>query len=606
MIFFQKRIWVYLSLGLTCSSLPFLSKTKLRCETPKYKVEFRGVDSSKELRSLKRSSSLLQYKKKSPKSLAALRYRAEHDIPNLIEVLHAYSYYDACVNTTSYRLPSGKLRMIVAVNKGDPYLLSQFNLTPTRSYQKDEFAFDQVTLSELGIKLDKPAVSTEIVNAEKKLISLLNQSGFPLAELSKPDILVDQAQKTVAVNVKVDEGPIAYFGDVFIQNQGSVRPRFIRNRISWKKGELYNSQKILETEKKLYDSGLFSTVTITHGKSVDSDKQIPLTIELTDSKYNSLTLGGSYTTTWSGLGGGATWQNRNIFRSGINLKLNYEINQKKQNAGLEFLFPDFFSKNQKLVAQSDVLIQNIMPNYEEKGVNTKVYVERRLSRYFRTSLGVLFDQFKTTESLNNGYFSLFGVPYFLNTESSDKVLINPTQGGWGSLNLTPFFSLKKEGGTFTEIKFQGSIYQYIIPSKRIILAMNTVFGSLFGSTILDVPTPYRYFAGSPQHLRGYPYEKISPLNANGTEIGGRSIFLWSIEPRFSILEYFQVVAFFDVGNVYLGAWPKWSDAFAKSVGVGFRYFSFIGPLTLDIGFPLNKRNNIKRRPQFYFSIGQAF
>ncbi|MCH9632464.1 MAG: Outer membrane protein assembly factor BamA [Chlamydiae bacterium] len=73
-----------------------------------------------------------------------------------------------------------------------------------------------------------------------------------------------------------------------------------------------------------------------------------------------------------------------------------------------------------------------------------------------------------------------------------------------------------------------------------------------------------------------------------------------------ILKSFAVVGFFDVGNVYLSSWPKWSDAFVKSLGVGVRYFSFVGPLRLDIGFPLNKRRNVDSDYQIYFSIGQAF
>ena len=606
MVIFPKKICIYFAYGLLCSFLALFKNTPLLAEPPKYQVEFRGVDSSKQLKSLKNVSSLVQYKKNPPRSLAALRYRAEHDIPNLIDVLHAYSYYDACINTKAIRLPSGHMRMVVAVNKGEPYLLNHFQLTPMHEYREDEFPLEEVTLSKLGVKLQKPALSTEIINAEKNLITLLSENGFPLAELSEPDIVVDQAQKTLAVSLKVDEGPKAYFGDISIQNQGGVRPRFIKNRIAWKKGELYNSQKVLETEKKLYDSGLFSTVNISHGHSVDKNGRLPLNIELTDSKFSSLILGGSYTTTWAGLGGGATWQNRNILKSGLNLKMNYEINQRKQNAGIEFLYPDFFTRKQKLVAQSNVLIRNEMPTYREKGVNTKVYVERELSEKFKASLGAKFDQFRTTDSLRDAYFSLVGVPYFLNAQSSDKVLINPTQGGWGSLNITPYFSMLQGGGTFTEVKVEGSAYQFLIPSKRIILAMNMVFGTLFGATTFNIPPPYRFYAGSPQHLRGYPYQKISPLDANGREIGGKSLFLWSIEPRFSILKYFQVVAFYDIGNVYTGSWPRWNNAFVKSLGVGVRYFSFIGPLSLDIGFPMSHRNNLKRKPQIYFSIGQAF
>ena len=578
----------------------------LEANPPRYRVEFRGVDSFKETRSLKEASSLIRYRKRHINSLAALRYRAAKDVPEFLEVLRSYGYYDASIDTRAFRLPSGKFKMVVAVNKGEPYLLNRFDYSTSTDPNTKLYDIGQIKLRELGISLNKPALSSEIVNAEKELVSLLNQNGHPFAKIGDQDVLVDQAKKTVDVSLKVDEGPVAYFGDVTIEGGDGVRRRFIKNRIAWKEGELFSSTKILETEKKLYDSGLFSIITVSHGEGVTSEGRIPMKIELLDSKYNNMTFGGSYTTTWEGLGGTATWQNRNIFKSAVNLKLSYAINQKKQQAGLEFLLPDFFSAKNKLVAQSDVLIKNVMPNYQEKGVNTNLFVERIFSRYFKMSLGGKFDQFRTTESLRDGYFSLFGIPFFTNLQSSDKVLINPTQGGWASLNFTPYFSLSNRIDTFAEAKIEGSVYQYLIPSRRIILAMNMVFGTLFGSSTFNIPPPYRFFEGSPQHLRGYPYHKVSPLDVNGREVGGRSVFLWSIEPRIMILKSFAVVGFFDVGNVYRGSWPKWNDSMLKSLGVGARYYSFVGPLRLDIGFPLDSRPNVKRDYQIYFSIGQAF
>lgn len=603
--FWELKLLLGLNMGIYALILP---AAPLPALATKYKVEFQGVENIAQLRSLKEASSLIRYKKNPPRSLAALKYRAQHDIPDFLDVLHAYGYYDASIHPRALLLPSGRFKMLINVNKGECYRLSQFNFKSTSDElgQADEYNLQKIKLRELGIQLYKPALSMNIVEAEKELIALLNEHGHPFAKIENQEILVDQAQKTVSVNLNVSEGPLAYFGAVAIEGGGSVKQRYIKNRIAWKEGELYNAKKVAETEKNLYDSGLFSIVTVTHAEGITKNSTVPMKIELTGSKYNNLTLGGSYTTTWEGLGGIATWQNRNIFNLGLNLKLNYAINQKKQEAGLEFVFPDFFSAKNKLVAQSEVLIHNKMPTYQEKGVNTKVFVERIFSRYFKSSLGTCFDQFRTTDSLNNGYFSLVGIPFFVNAQSSDKVLFNPTTGGWASANITPYFSLISRPDSFTQVQLEGSVYQFIVPNRRVVLAMNMVFGTLFGNDLFDIPPPYRFYAGSPQHLRGYPYQKVSPLNSFGKELGGRSLFLWSIEPRVMIFKSFQIVGFFDVGNVYLNSWPDWKLALLKSVGVGVRYFSFVGPLRLDIGFPLDKISNDKRSYQIYFSIGQAF
>ncbi len=584
----------------------FFPSPLLWANSAQYQVEFRGVHSFKERRALKNASSLMRYKKSPPRSLAALKYRADQDLPEMIEVLHSYSYYDAFISTRAFREPSGKLKMVIAVDKGDPYLLKQFNITPLYALGCNEFDLDHVDYQELGVRLEKPALVSEIIGAEKQLLQLMNQQGFPLAEIKEKSVVVDQAQKTVAVNLQVDEGPLAYFGDLCIESSQKVRPRFIQNRISWKKGELFDSSKVQDTEKALYNSGLFAIVSITHGKQVDKDGFIPMNLEVTESKTRNLIVGGSYTTTWEGLGGTTTWQNRNLFNLGINLKLNYSINRRKQETGIEFLFPDFLSSKQKLVLESEVSIRNDMPNYQEHGVDTTLYVERNLNHFFTTSLGMKFNQFQTEDSLRDGYFSLFGIPFHLYGQSSENVLINPSQGGWASFDLTPYFSLIKKGQGFTECTVQGSVYQHLIPSKRIVLALNAVFGTLFNSPTFNIPPSYRFYEGSPQHLRGYPYQRISPRNINGDEIGGRSKLLFSIEPRFMLFRSIELVTFLDVGNVYSDSWVDWDIAFLKSLGVGVRYFSFIGPLRLDIGFPLNRWPNVKQNYQIYFSIGQAF
>lgn len=570
-----------------------------------YQVDFKGVESLGQIRSLKDSSNLIRYRKKKLGSMAALQYRANTDLGTFKEVMQAYGFYDACVsNQTSY-LPNGKYKITILIDKGARYNLNQFEIDVKDPTEENKKPLKKLHLRQLDIRLGKPALSTDIVDAKEKIVQLFTQKGYPLAKISDQNIQVDQAQKTVDVVYEVDAGPKATFGTIYLEAQSKIKSRFIRNRIQWTYGETYNSNYLKETEKALYDTGLFSLVNITPGEKLRDKDELPITVQLIDSKYNGITIGGSYTTTWEGFGGLANWQTRNLFSSGTDLELSCQINQKSRQAGGKYLFPDFLSKHQTLVLSS-YAANNRQPNYTEKSVNTDLYVERELGRHFTTSLGVKFDQLETLRSDNNGYFSLFGIPFHLNTQSSPNVLINPTQGGWANFSFSPYFSMRRNDGNFVELKLEGSVYQYLIPSRRIVLAMNGVFATLFGESNFDIPTPYRFFAGSPNHLRGYPYQEVSPLDANGKPIGGKSMVLWSIEPRFMILKSVAIAGFLDIGSVYYNSWPKWDEAFLKSLGVGVRYFSFVGPLRLDIGFPMNKRPNIKRRYEIYFSFGQPF
>jgi translocation and assembly module TamA len=80
----------------------------------------------------------------------------------------------------------------------------------------------------------------------------------------------------------------------------------------------------------------------------------------------------------------------------------------------------------------------------------------------------------------------------------------------------------------------------------------------------------------------------------------------SFEVRWNLTETIGVVGFIDGGNAFDSHVPDFSEDLLWSVGGGFRYFTPIGPLRLDVGFPLDRRRGIDDAFQIYISIGQAF
>jgi translocation and assembly module TamA len=132
-------------------------------------------------------------------------------------------------------------------------------------------------------------------------------------------------------------------------------------------------------------------------------------------------------------------------------------------------------------------------------------------------------------------------------------------------------------------------------------------GNIFGASRHAIPLPDRFFGGSQNSLRGYKTGSVSPLNSHREPIGGRSMLTGSLEIRTRTQKGLGWVLFYDVGNVYRGIIPHAErHPLLDSLGVGVRYTTPIGPLRLDIAFPLKRRRHIDSFFQFYFSIGQAF
>jgi len=106
-------------------------------------------------------------------------------------------------------------------------------------------------------------------------------------------------------------------------------------------------------------------------------------------------------------------------------------------------------------------------------------------------------------------------------------------------------------------------------------------------------------------MRGFPFQKLGPLDDSNDPLGGNSLLVGSFEVRYPIYGDFGGVTFLDYGNVYTEEWSFDLADIRYAPGVGLRYDTLIGPVRFDVGYALNPEPGI-RRIQFFISIGQAF
>ena len=103
------------------------------------------------------------------------------------------------------------------------------------------------------------------------------------------------------------------------------------------------------------------------------------------------------------------------------------------------------------------------------------------------------------------------------------------------------------------------------------------------------------------------------LSTPTNETGGRNRRLRDLEGvdnasgevRLRVTEDIGIVPFIDGGTVTEEPYPDFDERFLWAGGLGLRYFTGIGPLRLDVAFPINGRDGDDLF-QFYISLGQAF
>jgi outer membrane protein insertion porin family len=221
--------------------------------------------------------------------------------------------------------------------------------------------------------------------------------------------------------------------------------------------------------------------------------------------------------------------------------------------------------------------------------------------------------------------------------------LDPTRGDF--LNLDYAIALRQLGGNVSFNKFQATYHRYykVNGLRRTILAGNVTLGlaNLFnprdrdGNGMIDeidrtLPISERFFTGGSTTLRGFGFEEAGPrqviipegtfldqnkkpvlLNPFTVPVGGNALAIVNLEARVPLTKGFQVVPFYDGGNVFrrlgdlFGKQDKTSpppvdlraaiDAanlrahWTNTVGLGFRIQVPIGgSLAVDYGFLLNR------------------
>ena len=138
-------------------------------------------------------------------------------------------------------------------------------------------------------------------------------------------------------------------------------------------------------------------------------------------------------------------------------------------------------------------------------------------------------------------------------------------------------------------------------------------GSASVDVVQDLPASERFFAGGDTTVRGFSLDRLgtdATISPTGFPTGGNGLVVLNTELRVALIGSVGAVGFLDAGNVFLRASDLDLGQMRAAAGVGVRYRSPIGPIRIDLGFKLDRRElapgRLERRSVLHISLGQAF
>ncbi len=468
--------------------------------------------------------------------------------------------------------------------------ISQIHITKNQPIQINSIIIDEEYAPLIHIKKNDYFNTIDFSNSKKSIREYLNQTGYPKAELDAK-AYVDVDNYKVDISYQVTKNSPQYFGKITVDNDADVDVKYIQKEIKFKEGELYNSLLIDQTYEGLYNFGIYKYISLEHTLD-SSDPTIPVNVKLLQGAYRETSYGIGYDTDNGGRFK-AEYKNDNFFGNLKKLSIGTRVNQDGYNIYNNFYIPYFLFDGVSL--KNELKYEDMdYESYSQEKIEEKIYLSKEIFG-LTNSIGLLSQNSQIKSELKeyaSGNYLLNSI--FFNTilDERDSV-ISPKNGYYISFYIENgtkgLASEENYIKTLTEIR-------YIKTFDKLTTSLKTKVGTLDK----DLPIFKHFFAGGDYSNRGYTYQNVGLKDPDNNPYGGLSMIDNSLEFEYNVYKDIGIATFFD--STMLSLKPNdFSEKFYNSIGIGARYYTPIGPLRVDLGFPLEDGGFV-----FHIGIGQVF
>jgi translocation and assembly module TamA len=586
----------------------------------RYLTELPKVQDAQLQTALEASSMLSALEETSePPGAAGLVRRATQDHERMWEALKSFGFYAGDVRLTIDDLPldtenlieriearasGGPVTVRITVKQGPLFTIGRFEVLDAATEEPDLAL--EIDRAALGLDIGDPARAADVLRAEDHLIDQMRAQGHPFAAVPDRLVIVDHSTLKMYVMLFADPGPHALFGEVAIEGLDRMEPDFVRRRTDLGPGVPYSPDRIRAGRDNLHELQVFSRIRIETGEALDEQDRLPVTLIVAERPRRVIGFGADYNTS-EGFGARARWGHRNLLGRAESLHLQAEVGRIGKNSvgdldydvNLRYQAPDFLTRNQTLRAELSGGREN--PDaYRREAIEAYIGLDRRLSDTLEVFAGIGGERSRLDDFIDNEPLYFVSVPAGLRLDTSDD-LLDPTSGYRAHVELRPYVVDR----TFLRTSIAASTFHDMRENGDLVLAGRVRVGSIVGEELPDVPSDKRFFSGGAGSVRGYAFQAIGPRTLRDRPRGGRSLFELGLETRVRITDSIGVVPFVEGGQVFKEEFPSLKDNLQFGAGLGLRYFTPIGPLRLDVAFPIDKQEDDDSF-QLYVSIGQAF
>ena len=491
----------------------------------------------------------------------------------------------------------------IAVTEGGQFSLGAIDFTGDILDSRGELA------DKLKIKTGETFSRATLSGDLDTLSDHYGDKGYAFADI-KPITHINAEVKTVDITFDIKKNELAYVERINITGNTRTRDKVIRREIESEEGNLYSSSEMKRSSSNLKRLGYFDDVRVSKARGTASDR-VDLNVDVKERPTGSISAGIGYSSV-DKLIGTASISQSNFMGTGIKLDISGTVSASSARYVVGFTQPWLFDKP----LSAGVDLYNVEREYPDfKIIKNGFDIRFGFPVYGRYTRGYITYTLEEVDVLDvsDDASTFIKEQEGNNTESSIRLTLKrdtrndyffPTEGH--VVTVSTELAGGPIGGTIYFIKNELDAVQFFPLPLDTSFSVRGSAGYLQGYAGREPPIYERYFLGGINSLRGFETRSIGPKDPEtGDLIGGDAMLVTNMEFLFPIFPEQKIrgLLFFDAGNAYDGRIDLTDLRYGA--GVGIRWFSPIGPLRLEWGFNLDRRDE-EPSSQWDFTIGTAF
>ncbi|HDQ46373.1 MAG TPA: outer membrane protein assembly factor BamA [bacterium] len=538
--------------------------------------------------------------------LGRVPYRPEvlrDDLAHIERFYHQNGYLEAAVlsHTVMPDTAAKRVDVHVRLEEGNQTRVAEVGILGNRHFSYGEL------LEAIPVRPGEPFQAQKMERAMLNLLRKYAEAGFIGADV-QPNAERDTTFHRMWIQFAIEEGRRYRVGEIRIQGLVRTRPRVVLRECLFSPGEWIQYSRLLDSQRALYLTGLFGSVYVVTGDPPHPDStRIPIHIELAENKSAEFLVAAGYGTV-DKLRGRVELNHQNL--GGTALKAGVKLGMSFIHRGAEVSVTEPWTFGTRWRSDMNFLAhQQEEPGYDYSRIGGRAMIGRSFSRRISLKFSGRIDRtwlknVRVTTVPDRLKSDLRSLGVTLTYDSRDN-LFDSSRGfycEWGH-ELGRVFSGGADGFYRTLFLMRGF---HSLPHQTVIGSGLELGWMTLPGGVGRIPLQERFYAGGPNSLRGFGYQRVGPADAGGVPTGGQFKWVWHVaEIRKTLYRMIGAAAFLDAGGVWEDPadW-RWSSV-RGSAGLGLRISTPLGVARLDFGVNLDPRPN-ERRSLWQFSMGQAF